>query len=756
MKHSILLIAVLICCCSVSFAQPNYLDNYIGNAVTLTTIGDNTSQLNQPRDLDFKPNTNECWVVNYGTTNGGSTVIFYDAGLPGQNSQYRKDTHSGHFMIYPSAMAFGNDGKWAAVSEIKNTASANSTFMGPALWLGDTNVFAKIFQNNWVSGLPLGSHLDMLHQSPFAMGIAHDSLMVYWVMDGHNGNICKYNFVADHGPGYDNHSAGRIWRYIDVLVTRVPNVPSHMVLDKATGWLYFIDGGPKQIKRMDTFSGTETGNLTVPSTASEPLASYKKVEFSTVEILDTLATQPCGMDFYKDRLVVSDYTTGDIYLYSTSPAFTLLQTIQTGHPGMMGVKVGPDGRIWCVNETENKLYRLDISVPAADISIRSIDSPVTENCLLYQSGFFSTAFNLCSGIIAPAITIANNGSTTFTTADFEYNVDGLSPITYTWTGSLPPGATTQVSLPSSPVSNGSHVLEVAITTADDVDLNNTYSGSFRAFDVPFEQPLNEGFTAATFPPVGWNYVHFNPNNKMARATVGGFGASTGSMKMDNYAGAMDITGQKDYLITPIVDMTSATAAAQLKFSVAHARYSTATVDQLEVLASTDCGNSWTAIYNKSGAALATAPVQTTAYTPSATQWRSDSVSLSAYAGIPELLLAFTSTSNFGNNVYVDDIFIGDLFTGVDELQASSSMSVYPNPTGDAIYLTIGCKGSREISILITDATGKQVYNESRTLDSGENKISLSASALGLSAGVYFVSAVMNEEVMNERLVIQHN
>ena len=42
-------------------------------------------------------------------------------------------------------------------------------------------------------------------------GIAADSAKVYWVMDGHNGNICRYDFVEDHGPGYDDHSAGKIW-----------------------------------------------------------------------------------------------------------------------------------------------------------------------------------------------------------------------------------------------------------------------------------------------------------------------------------------------------------------------------------------------------------------------------------------------------------------------------------------------------------------------------------------------------------------
>src|SRR5688572_20916653 len=130
------LFSTLAACCSIALvtAQPNCLDQYVGATVTPTVIASSTNQVNQPRDLDFKPKSNELWVANYGTTNGGSMVIIYNAGQPNQTSQYRKDSHSGHFMIYPSAIAFGDDGFWAGVSEIRSTAGPTSTFMGPALW----------------------------------------------------------------------------------------------------------------------------------------------------------------------------------------------------------------------------------------------------------------------------------------------------------------------------------------------------------------------------------------------------------------------------------------------------------------------------------------------------------------------------------------------------------------------------------------------------------------------------------------------
>ncbi len=693
---------------ATAVAQSNFLDNYIGAPVTVTTVATTAQQIAQPTDLDFKPNSNELWVCNYGNSSGGSVVILYDAGKPGQSHLYRKDSHSGHFMIYPSAIAFSEVGEWANTNEIKNTASPSSTFMGPALWSGDTAIFARVFQNNWVTGYPLGSHLDMLHQSPFSMGIAHDSAKAYWVMDGYNGNICKYDYVENHGPGYDNHSMGKIWRYTDVPVTRVPGVSSHMVLDKSSGWLYYIDGTSKQIRRMNTNTGTVTGNLFPPTTGSEPLAGYYQVEFAVTEVLDTLASQPSGMDFYNDRLVVSDYTNGNIYLYSTTPSFTLLATITTNLAGMMGVKVGPDGRIWCVNKTQSKVYRLDIAGPVSDLAVTGIQSPEVIN---HTPNYFSTGFNDCDGTIAPEITISNEGTAAITSADIKYSIDGGTPVSYNWNGSLAAGATQTVTLPvMNNIPNGAHLLRVNINTvngsSDDVEQNNSFDGSFRVTAPAASLPLTEGFDATFFPPTDWNYVHFNPNNRMERLPLGGFGQSTGSVRMMHFIGPMNTSGQLDHLILPVVDMSGGNANTYLRFSVAYAQRDVTSFDALQVHVSSDCGSTWSMVYNKSGATLSTAPSTVGFFSPAATQWRSDSVSLSSLAGQPEVLVRFTTISDWGNNMYLDDIFIGDVtatgIAGADQ----PAVSVFPNPATDLLHIV--SKGGRQANLLLSDMAGRQV------------------------------------------------
>jgi len=735
MKNLIYTSVVLLFCCKIASSQSNYLDNYVNATVTLTTIGTSANQLNQPRDLDFKPHTSELWVCNYGNANGGTMIIFYNAGLPNQTSEYRYDDHSDHFFYYPSAIAFSDIGQWGAVSEIQNTNSSSPTFMGPSLWLGDTNIYARIFQNNWASGYPLGSHIDMLHQSPFAMGIAHDTALAYWVMDGYNGNICKYDFVNDHGPGYDDHSAGKIWRYQDVTVTRVPQVPSHLVLDKVNGWLYYIDGGNKKVKRMDVNSGILSGTLTPPSTGSESLAGYWRMLGATVELVDSFGTQPCGIDYYNNRLIVSDFTTGDIYLYSTDSIITLLDTIVTGHPGIMGIKVGPDGHIWCVNKSENKLYRLDAGLTLLDASITAITSPSTENTF---GDFYSTGFNVCTGDITPVIDVMNSGSDSITEMEIHYSLDGGPHTVYNWNGVLLSNASTTIALPTGPISNGNHQLDVMIMMVngmdDDVDLNNTMTGAIRAISPNQTIPFTEDFASNVFPPANWNYVYFNKNNYMNRSSVSSFGVGAGSMKMNNYSGPMNITGQEDHLISPIIDFTTANTNTYLTFDVAYAKYSSGDLDALKVSASTDCGQSWNDLYNKSGTALSTAPQTTSAFTPTSAQWRIDSVNLAVLTGESEVMIMFTTVSNFGNNVYLDNIRVDNLNVGISDIP-NNSVKVYPNPVQSALFIEMKSNTFSNVKVQITDIAGRILNSSYHNFDNNPVEINTEE----YKEGIYFIS-----------------
>lgn len=749
MKKILLFISFIYC--SYSYGQ-NMIDQYLSGSPTYTEIANSTKMISQPKDLDFKPYTKELWILNRGNTNGGTNVIIYNAGEPNQTSEFRRESHSGHFMIYPTAFAFGDNGNFANTNEIKNTSSAtNSTFMGPSLWSGDTSIFAKVFQNNWQTGYPLGSHLDMLHQSPFSMGIAHDTENVYWVFDGHNGNLCKYDFGEDHSAGYDDHSNGRIWRYRDVNLTRQNNVSSHMVLDKSTGWLYIVDAGVKIVKRVNTNTGTQSGNLSVPSTSPEPLLGYWAVTGAVVENIDTFsASQPCGIDVFNGRLVVGDYTNGDITIYDvTGTAPTKLGTITTGQPGITGLKIGYDGKIWFVNQTLNTVVRIDPSaVVSNDVSVEAITSPSVNN---YVAHYFYTGFNECDLSITPSIIIKNAGNNTLTSATINYKIDNDPTQTYQWSGSLDSGATTIVTLNAISTTAGNHVIMVEAVNANGVadqnPANNAKAGAFRNHETTVDFPFKEDFSSTTFPPSGWTSIGFNGHNKHTRdASIGSFGTNNGCMKMDNFNGNENISGQKDYMMTSRINFTEATSNTTLTFDVAYAQYANFTNDALMVKVSTDCGNTWKQIYNKSGATLATRPLTTSEFRPTATEWRKESVSLAAYAGMPDVMIQFQTTSGFGNMLYIDEINIDNTLSIGDYNKAI--FAVYPNPTKDLITIENTGAVNKKMTVNVYDSMGKLV-KQSEQWANGKMDLNLSDQ----TNGTYFIQIVDGKYTHQEKLII---
>ena len=94
---------------------------------------------------------------------------------------------------------------------------------------------------------------------------------------------------------------------------------------------------------------------------------------------------------------------------------------------------------------------------------------------------------------------------------------------------------------------------------------------------------------------------------------------------------------------------------KISFDRAHARYGNSN-DKLIVKASIDCGNTWTTVYDKQGAQLATAPVENNVrFFPTAGEWATDTVDLSAFDGMEEVLIAFEGISGYGNDLFIDNI-----------------------------------------------------------------------------------------------------
>lgn len=336
---------------------PNLIDGYVGIIPLQTVIANSSDGILVPRDLDFHPTLSnyELWVILKSTeANGGKTVKISNAGQGGQTELVQQDGNAYHFMSLPTGIAFSENGNFSNSPGVFDANHDGGTpFTGPALWSSDPAIYAQPSGGN-------GSHLDMLHESPYSMGIAHESDNIFWVNDGNNNCVTRYDFGGDHGPGNDDHSNGIVRRYSGLGLIEDPShhVASHLVLDKTTNWLYIVDSENDRVLRLDITSGSQTGTFAPIESGINESSVYGG--YTVADYITSGLTQPSGIDIIGNRMIVSDYATGEIVIYDITGGTGLeLSRIQTFNAGVMGVKIGPDGKIWYVNATTNQVIRLD-------------------------------------------------------------------------------------------------------------------------------------------------------------------------------------------------------------------------------------------------------------------------------------------------------------------------------------------------------------------------------------------------------------
>ena len=372
-------------------------DTYIsqfGPGFDEVVIASSTDGLDEPRDLEFHPGigrSDELWVVNRADD---SMVILHETGTPEQTSEERLDAYRNHFMEEVSAIAFGAyhdefDYQFGTAQESRNTyngASNPNDFMGPALWPSSLDHFAVENQNG-ENGL-LGSHIDMLHESPLGMGIAHDYDNVYWYNDGFYNELVRYDFQQDHDTGEHDHSDGIVHRYSEIELSRFAGIPGHMTLDKDTGILYISDTGANRVLWVNTHDTTITSvDIYDDPTRVESLAEYMRVTDVEWGIFDTGISRPSGIALHDGTLFVSQNGNGKITgfnLDSDGKGFSNSRTVNTNAGSIMGLEVGPEGKLWYVDSLNNIVVRLDPHEDADFDQVRDSLDAYPNNSLLWS------------------------------------------------------------------------------------------------------------------------------------------------------------------------------------------------------------------------------------------------------------------------------------------------------------------------------------------------------------------------------------
>ena len=311
----------------------------------------------------------------------------------------------------------------------------------------------------------------------------------------------------------------------------------------------------------------------------------------------------------------------------------------------------------------------------------------------------------------------------------------------TWQWTFPTGSPT-TSTERNPVvlfaQAGSHLAVLQVTDANgNSDIDSLFvQVSFYSLPTLVQEDF-EGL----FLPNGWSVENQdNGASWVLSSTAGGFGNSSKSALFNNYD--YDSQGTFDDLVVNF-DASKISANPYLTYDVAYARWGGGYSDTLAILASTDCGLTYQELYINGGVTLATAPDIQSFFTPSATQWRKDSLNLFFYNGVNNLQIAFRNIGDWGNNLYIDNINLDN--QSVIAEHNNSYLTMFPNPINRDGLLTL--KTIPFSKIRIVDILGK-IVQEAK----GEGTVTISLN--NLKSGTYIVCIESATQIWNKPLIIK--
>lgn len=217
-------------------------------------------------------------------------------------------------------------------------------------------------------------------------------------------------------------------------------------------------------------------------------------------------------------------------------------------------------------------------------------------------------------------------------------------------------------------------------------------------------------------------------------------------------------GDINDLYLPRLNLSSVGSNYSLRFYLAHAQYlfsgGQTTNDRLDIEASTNCGTTWNTIYSLSGSDLATVAPSSTAFAPSsAANWRQETVSLNAVAGQPNVLIRFRAISDYGNNLYIDEINAPLSTVAVEEHNAEHEFQLFPNPTADYLKIRLGKPVNESTDLIIRNSMGQMLYHNQWNKDSGS--LITEINTRDFPSGFYQIDFISESNTTSRKFLVSH-
>lgn len=320
------------------------------SAVRVTVVATADDGLDVPRDLAFNPEGPEqLWITN----NGSSTVtIVRNPGTPDRDARTTNGDGNTHFLAHPSALAFGTGAMLATAQETDDVTErgAPPDFMGPTLWDSTYDDFDGGHD----------SHIDMLHNSPNAVGIAWEADNIYWVVDGAHRSLTRYDFDRPHERGGTDHRQGFVMRYANGMLTYTPNVSSHAEFDHETNRIYVSEPGANRVAVFDPASA-EMGSRILPNYdgTRQNMMSGGTLE-TFIDGAQHELRRPAGLALVGDIFYVTDNETSRITAFNREGRRVdwLDLSSQVREGGLQGITVDARGYLYVTDARDNRVLEI--------------------------------------------------------------------------------------------------------------------------------------------------------------------------------------------------------------------------------------------------------------------------------------------------------------------------------------------------------------------------------------------------------------
>ncbi len=375
----------------------------------------------------------------------------------------------------------------------------------------------------------------------------------------------------------------------------------------------------------------------------------------------------------------------------------------------------------------------------------AVDAAIVKT--LNASGVF------CQNQITPSVIIKNSGTSTLTSAIVKFAADDSSIQQISWTGSLAAGNTDTLSLDTILTSGGIHTFTVTLTvTGDGNTSNNIYVTSFSTIPNAIALPYTQDFENKRFP--NDSCTIYNSTNDAGTWMRSRMASTASNSSMWIYAPETTPAGTFDDITLEPMNFTTI-AEPVMAFDVAYAHNpALAGIHELKILASVDCGETFTEVYSKSGSTLSTSSSTSLPFIPSASDWRKDTLSLSGLGIFDNVILKFRSVAGNANGLYIDNINIArfsDIFPDASAINFLQLGSI----NDGVLHFIVKLLKDKSCTISVYNLLGQKIINESYSQSTIEYPSNNEGKYIPyLRTGVYIVQVVTPSEKKSFKLFLK--